>query len=183
MDFLKTPEMRLHDDARIQEIIDEINSGQRDDVAWAKALKSAKGNTSYAQALYIDERIQRLADFQHIIAVDQREKRLKHLTKELNELKKLGNGWSPFWFVIAIFGFAALAILLRESELELGFALVISLLLGAVLYLFKRNRLNKRRKEIMAELDKLSPLSKRSSWLGPLFVLVVVALTLGYFLA
>ena len=179
MDFLKTPEMRLHDDARIQEIIDEINSGQRDDVAWAKALKSAKGNTSYAQALYIDERIQRLADFQHIIAVDQKEKRLK----ELNELKKLGNSWSPFWFVIALFGFAALAILLRESELELGFALVISLLLGAVLYLFERNRLNKRRKEIMAELDKLSPLSKRSSWLGPLFVLVVVALTLGYFLA
>ena len=53
MDFLKTPQMRLVADAKVQAIIDEMRSGEADEVAWAKALKSAKGNIAYAEALYI----------------------------------------------------------------------------------------------------------------------------------
>ena len=71
MDFFKTPEMRLFEDAKKQQVIDEVNSGNLDEVAWAKALKSAKGNIAYANALYIDERIKQLADFEHVMAVAQ----------------------------------------------------------------------------------------------------------------
>ena len=87
MDFLKTPEMRLHADAKVQDIINEMRSGEIDDVAWAKALKTAKGDTPYAEALYIAERIKRLADFEHVMAVAQREKRLNYLEDEVRSIE------------------------------------------------------------------------------------------------
>ncbi len=180
MDFLKTPEMRLHDDARIQEIIDEINSGQRDDVAWAKALKSAKGNTSYAQALYIDERIQRLADFELTTAAGQRKKRLKDLTQELNELKK-ARQIQNFFSLMIILCLSLSAVLFWQGDVELGAAALIVFFLGGIYNIVKHERLGKRRKELKAKLDAMSPPTS-FSWIGTLFVLVVVALTLGYFL-
>ena len=87
MDFLKTPEMRLHADAKVQDIINEMRSGEIDDVAWAKALKTAKGDTPHAEALYIAERIKRLADFEHVMAVAQREKRLNYLEDEVRSIE------------------------------------------------------------------------------------------------
>ena len=62
MKFLQTPEMRLHDDRKIEFVLAEYESGFVDEVAMIKALKSAKGDESYARALYFDERIKRLED-------------------------------------------------------------------------------------------------------------------------
>ena len=62
MNFLQTPEMRLHDDRKIEVLLAEFEAGIVDDIAWVKALKSAKGNESYAKALYFDERIKRIED-------------------------------------------------------------------------------------------------------------------------
>ena len=65
MKFLQTPEMRLHDDRKIEFVLAEYESGFVDEVAMIKALKSAKGDESYARALYFDERIKRLEDAWH----------------------------------------------------------------------------------------------------------------------
>ena len=62
MKFLQTPEMRLHDDRKIETVLAEFEAGIVDEIAWVKALKSAKGNENYAKALYFDERIKRLED-------------------------------------------------------------------------------------------------------------------------
>lgn len=62
MKFLQTPEMRLHDDRKIEFVLAEFEAGIVDEIAWVKALKSAKGNENYAKALYFDERIKRLED-------------------------------------------------------------------------------------------------------------------------
>ena len=65
MKFLQTPEMRLHDDRKIEFVLAEFEAGIVDEIAWVKALKSAKGNENYAKALYFDERIKRLEDAWH----------------------------------------------------------------------------------------------------------------------
>jgi len=65
MDFLKTPEMRLQDDLKIELVVNEMKAGIRDDIAWVKALKKAAGNEQHATAIYIDERIRRLEDLWH----------------------------------------------------------------------------------------------------------------------
>ena len=57
--------MRLHDDRKIEFVLAEYESGFVDEVAMIKALKSAKGDESYAKALYFDERIKRLEDAWH----------------------------------------------------------------------------------------------------------------------
>ena len=62
MNFLQTPETRLHDDRKIEVVLAEFEAGIVDEIAWVKALKSAKGNENYAKALYFDERIKRLED-------------------------------------------------------------------------------------------------------------------------
>lgn len=183
MDFLKTPEMRLHEDAKIQDIIDELNSGERDDVAWAKALKSAKGNTSYAQALYIDERIKRLADFQHIIAADQKVKLLKYLEAELKDIDDVEASHSQILSVFVILGVPFAVFLFWEGAEELSVAVVIIIICSAIFSAVKLSRLDKQRIKISAELDKLSPAPTRPSWLGTLVVLAAVLFTIGYFLA
>ena len=43
--------MRLHDDRKIEFVLAEYESGFVDEVAMIKALKSAKGDESYARAL------------------------------------------------------------------------------------------------------------------------------------
>lgn len=181
MDFLKTPETRLHDDAKIQDIIDELNSGEIDDVAWAKALKGAKGNTSYAKALYIDERIKRLADFQHIIAADQKEKRLKYLESELKDIDNVGAYHSKILSVFAILGFPFAVFLFWKGAEELGAAVVIIVICSAIFSSVKLSRLDKEREELKSQLEKISPPPEQSSWLGPLFVLAALGVTF-YFL-
>ena len=177
MDFLKTPEMRLHDDAKIQDIIDEFNSGERDDVAWAKALKGAKGNTSYAQALYIDERIKRLADFQHIIAADQKEKRLKYLEEAITEIGKVEAYHSKILFVLLILCILFIGILFGEGDVELGAAVLFILCGGVFAWRVKRSGFDKEREELKSQLEKISPPPEQSSWLGPLFVLAALGVT------
>lgn len=182
MDFLKTPEMRLHADAKVQDIIDEISSGERDEVAWVKALKAAKGDTSYAQALYIEERMKRLADFEHVIAVDRREKRLSHLQKELKDIKKTGGNWSKIFLLITALCLPFSAVLFWEGDVELGAAVLIVFLLGGIYNGVKLSRLDKRRDEITLELDKLSP-KPDSTWLSSTIFLALVIAAVGYFLA
>lgn len=182
MDFLKTPEMRLHADAKVQDILDEISSGERDEVAWVKALKAAKGDTSYAQALYIEERMKRLADFEHVIAVDRREKRLNYLQEELKDIKKTGGNRSKIFLLITALFLPFSAVLFWEGDVELGAAVLIVFLLGGIITEFKLSRLDKRRKEITSELDKLSP-QPDSAWLSSMILLALVIAAVGYFLA
>ena len=174
--------MRLHDDSKIQEIIDELNSGERDDVAWAKALKRAKGNTAYAQALYIDERIKRLADLQHVIATEQKEIRLKYLEGKIREIDKVETNHSRILVLVLILCFPFAVVLFWEGDVKLGAAVVLVIFCCGIFSAVKLSRLDKQRKEISLQLDALLPPAKRSSWLGPLFVLAVVSLALGYLL-
>jgi hypothetical protein len=95
MKFLQTPEMRLHDDRKIEVVLAEFEAGIVDDIAWVKALKSAKGNESYAKALYFDERIKRLEDHWHTQqkrSLDDADfklaKQLASLSKEMDLVKE-----------------------------------------------------------------------------------------------
>jgi len=51
--------MRLHDDRKIEFVLAEYESGFVDEVAMIKALKSAKGDESYARALSDKTRLRR----------------------------------------------------------------------------------------------------------------------------
>jgi hypothetical protein len=183
MDFLKTPQMRLVADAKVQAIIDEMRSGEADEVAWAKALKSAKGNIAYAEALYIEERIKRLADFEHVMAAQQKVDRLKYLEEEIEEIDKVGGRHSRILSLLVLFCLPFAVVLFWEGDVELGAAVVVVMLCAAIFGSFKLSRLDKQREKIKSELDTLSPSAQPSSWLGILVALAVASLTLGYLLS
>ena len=183
MDFLKTPEMRLFEDAKKQYVIDELTSGHRDEVAWAKALKSAKGNPAYAEALYIEERIKRLADFEHVISGKQAEQRLKYLEGEIRDIDKIGTTHSRVLSLLVVACFPFAVVLFWEGDVELGAAVVLVIICSGIFSAVKLARLDKQREKLKSELDTLAPKSERGSWIGPLFVLAVAALTLGYLFA
>lgn len=183
MDFLKTPQMRLVADAKVQAIIDEMRSGEADEVAWAKALKSAKGNIAYAEALYIEERIKRLADFEHVMAAQQKVDRLKYLEEEIEEIDKVRVSHSRILSLLVIFCLPFAVVLFWEGYLELGAAVVVVMLCAAIFGSFKLSRLDRQREKIKSELDILSPSAQPSSWLGILVALAVASLTLGYLLS
>ena len=190
MDFLKTPEMRLVADAKVQAIIDEMRSGEADEVAWAKALRSAKGNIAYAEALYIEERIKRLADFEHVmaaqqhaVAAQQKVDRLKYLEEEIEAIDKVRVSHSTILSLLVIFCLPFAVFLFWEGDVELGAAVVVVMLCAAIFGSFKLSRLDKQREKIKSELDTLSPSAQSSSWLGILVTLAVASLTLGYLLS
>ena len=190
MSFLKTPEMRLVADAKVQAIIDEMRSGEADEVAWAKALRSAKGNIAYAEALYIEERIKRLADFEHVmaaqqhaVAAQQKVDRLKYLEEEIEAIDKVRVSHSTILSLLVIFCLPFAVFLFWEGDVELGAAVVVVMLCAAIFGSFKLSRIDKQREKIKSELDTLSPSAQSSSWLGILVTLAVASLILGYLLS
>ena len=178
MDFLKTPEMRLNRGAKIQEIIDEMNLGVRDDVAWAKALKNAKGNVSYAEALYIDERIQRVEDGQYVAAI-QKKVLLKDLEGELDELEKSGSR-SRILFCVVTLCLIFSVFLFWEGNVELAYAVGLVACGFGIFSTDKISRLDKQQEEIKLQIDALSPPHKRSSGLGLLVILTALAAAVAW---
>lgn len=116
------------------------------------------------------------------MAEAQRDKRLNCLEEELKEIDKVRKSRSTIvsLFVILCFSFAA--VLFLEGDVELGTAVVLVILCCGIYSSVKLSRLDKRREEITAELDKLSPQPDKS-WLSSMILLAVVIAAVGYFFA
>ncbi len=180
MDFIKTPETRLNEDLQIEHVIQEFDAGIIDDVAWAKALKKAKGNESYAKALYIDERIQRIKDLHSMAPIVQKELDLKALEDQRELTSKDAKSFSFKSMVLIAFlsiitgGFYYLQI----PEIAI-YSLIVTAL--AVLFsLFWRSVLDGRTERITEQIDEIKNPQKSDKIFWKLIILTVFGLGLYY---
>jgi len=181
MDFLKTPEIRLNEDLQIEHVIQEFDAGIIDDVAWAKALKKAKGNESYAKALYIDERIQRIKDLRSMAPIVQKELDLKNLE---DQRKLTSKDVKSFLFksmvVIAFLSIATCSLYYLQIPAIALYSLIITAL-AVLVSLFWLCVLQGRTDRINEQIDEITNPQKSDTILWKLLILTLLGLGLYYF--
>lgn len=81
---------RLHEEKLYEHVYEEVKQGIRRDGLWAKALASSEGNEAKAKSLYLQLRVQSLADemkidrdIKHQIEKSQKSDSKKNKTRKL----------------------------------------------------------------------------------------------------
>ena len=188
MDFLKTPEMRLHDDLKIEAVLQEIDSGIRDNVAWVKALKKAEGNESYALALYIDERIRRLQDAWN---VEQRSlmsdpefklaQKLASLEKKHDEAKVKSRSFNVTAISLLVISMALSVSMFWAGENDIGLFLAIFSVAIFCFSIVWGSRLEAKKDSIRREITRSSANKDKTSHLTTIFLIIAIGATAWYF--
>ena len=184
MKFLQTPEMRLHDDRKIEFVLAEFEAGIVDEIAWVKALKSAKGNENYAKALYFDERIKRLedawqteqkrlldnADFKLAEQLASLSKDMDIVNDQIKSFKKQSVTVMGLLCVVTVALFAF-------EQIQLALFTVLLILLVFTFFVIKETSLDREKKRIN---EKIESIDKANNTAQPKSIfLIIVALAIS----
>ena len=180
MNFLQTPEMRLHDDRKIEVVLAEFEAGIVDDIAWVKALKSAKGNESYAKALYFDERIKRIEDHWHTQQkrlLDDADfklaEQLASLSKEMDEVKDRTRLFEKR--SVTVMGSLCIAsvTLFVYEQIQLAFYTLVILVFFFILFIIKEIGLDNKKTRINDQIKSIDKVSKTSNSVSKILIILV----------
>ena len=180
MNFLQTPEMRLHDDRKIEVVLAEFEAGIVDDIAWVKALKSAKGNESYAKALYFDERIKRIEDHWHTQQkrlLDDADfklaEQLASLSKEMDEVKDRTRLFEKR--SVTVMGSLCIAsvTLFVYEQIQLAFYTLVILVFFFILFIIKEIGLDNKKNRINDQIKSIDKVSKTSNPASKILITLV----------
>ena len=180
MKFLQTPEMRLHDDRKIEVVLAEFEAGIVDDIAWVKALKSAKGNESYAKALYFDERIKRIEDHWHTQQkrlLDDADfklaEQLASLSKEMDEVKDRTRLFEKR--SVTVMGSLCIAsvTLFVYEQIQLAFYTLVILVFFFILFIIKEIGLDNKKTRINDQIKSIDKVSKTSNSVSKILIILV----------
>ena len=180
MNFLQTPEMRLHDDRKIEVVLAEFEAGIVDDIAWVKALKSAKGNESYAKALYFDERIKRLEDHWHTQQkrlLDDADfklaEQLASLSKEMDEVKDRTRSFKKRSVTVMGSLCVVSVTLFVYEQIQLAFYTLVILVFFFILFIIKEIGLDNKKARINDQIKSIDKVSKTSNPASKILITLV----------
>ena len=184
MKFLQTPEMRLHDDRKIEFVLAEFEAGIVDEIAWVKALKSAKGNENYAKALYFDERIKRLED-----AWQTEQKRLLDnadfkLAEQLASLSKdmdivndqIKSFKKQSVTVMGLLCVVTLALFAFE-QIQLALFTLLLILLVFTFFVIKETSLDREKKRINEKIESIDKANNTAQPASKFLIIVALAIS------
>ena len=180
MNFLQTPEMRLHDDRKIEAVLAEFEAGIVDDIAWVKALKSAKGNESYAKALYFDERIKRIEDHWHTQQkrlLDDADfklaEQLASLSKEMDEVKDRTRSFKKRSVTVMGSLCVVSVTLFVYEQIQLAFYTLVILVFFFILFIIKEIGLDNKKARINDQIKSIDKVSKTSNPASKILITLV----------
>ena len=180
MNFLQTPEMRLHDDRKIEVVLAEFEAGIVDDIAWVKALKSAKGNESYAKALYFDERIKRIEDHWHTQQkrlLDDADfklaEQLASLSKEMDEVKDRTRSFKKRSVTVMGSLCVVSVTLFVYEQIQLAFYTLVILVFFFILFIIKEIGLDNKKARINDQIKSIDKVSKTSNPASKILITLV----------
>ena len=180
MNFLQTPETRLHDDRKIEVVLAEFEAGIVDDIAWVKALKSAKGNESYAKALYFDERIKRLEDHWHTQQkrlLDDADfklaEQLASLSKEMDEVKDRTRLFEKRSVTVMGSLCVVSVTLFVYEQIQLAFYTLVILVFFFILFIIKEIGLDNKKTRINDQIKSIDKVSKTSNPASKILITLV----------
>ena len=184
MKFLQTPEMRLHDDRKIEFVLAEFEAGIVDEIAWVKALKSAKGNENYAKALYFDERIKRLedawqtdqkrlldnADFKLAEQLASLSKDMDIVNDQIKSFKKQSVTVMGLLCVVTVALFAF-------EQIQLALCALLLILALFTFFVIKETGLDRKKRRINNKIEKLDKASNASQPASKFLIIMAVAVS------
>ena len=184
MKFLQTPETRLHDDRKIEFVLAEFEAGFVDEIAWVKALKSAKGNENYAKALYFDERIKRLEDAWHTeqkLLLDNADfklaEQLASLSKDMDVVKDQIKSFKKQSITIMGLLCVFTITLFAYGQIQLALGALLLVLLMFTFFVIKETSLDREKRRIN---EKIESINKANNVAQPASkFLIIVALSIS----
>lgn len=184
MKFLQTPEMRLHDDRKIEFVLAEFEAGIVDEIAWVKALKSAKGNENYAKALYFDERIKRLEDAWHTEQkrlLDNADfklaEQLASLSKDMDVVNDQIKSFKNISFtIIGLLCFFTM-ILFANGQILLALGTLLLVLLIFTFFVIKETSLEREKRRINEKIENIDKANNATQPETIFLIIVAVAIS------
>jgi hypothetical protein len=184
MKFLQTPEMRLHDDRKIEFVLAEFEAGIVDEIAWVKALKSAKGNENYAKALYFDERIKRLEDAWHTEQkrlLDNADfklaEQLASLSKDMDvvndQIKSFKKQSITIMGLLCIFTITLFA----YGQIQLAFGALLLVLLMFTFFVIKETSLDREKRRINEKIESIDKANNVAQPASKFLIIVALAIS------
>jgi len=185
MKFLQTPEMRLHDDRKIEFVLAEYESGFVDEVAMIKALKSAKGDESYARALYFDERIKRLEDAWHTkqqSLLDNADfklaEQLASLSGDMDKVKDKTRSFKKQ--SVAVMGLLCVVAvtLFAYEQIQLAFCALLLILVLFTFFVIKETSLDREQSRINEKIKNIEKASNSSQPVSKVLIMTAIAISI-----
>ena len=184
MKFLQTPEMRLHDDRKIEFVLAEFEAGIVDEIAWVKALKSAKGNENYAKALYFDERIKRLEDAWHTEQkrlLDNADfklaEQLASLSKDMDvvndQIKSFKKQSITIMGLLCIFTITLFA----YGQIQLALGALLLVLLMFTFFVIKETSLDREKRRINEKIESIDKANNVAQPASKFLIIVALAIS------
>ena len=176
--------MRLHDDRKIEFVLAEFEAGIVDEIAWVKALKSAKGNENYAKALYFDERIKRLEDAWHTeqkLLLDNADfklaEQLASLSKDMDvvndQIKSFKKQSINIMGLLCVFTITLFAF----GQIQLALGTLLLVLIMFTFFVIKETSLEREKKRINVKIESIN---KANNAAQPKSIfLIIVALVIS----
>ena len=184
MKFLQTPETRLHDDRKIEFVLAEFEAGIVDEIAWVKALKSAKGNENYAKALYFDERIKRLEDAWHTEQkrlLDNADfklaEQLASLSKDMDvvndQIKSFKKQSITIMGLLCIFTITLFA----YGQIQLALGALLLVLLMFTFFVIKETSLDREKRRINEKIESIDKANNVAQPASKFLIIVALAIS------
>ena len=182
MKFLQTPEMRLHDDRKIEFVLAEFEAGIVDEIAWVKALKSAKGNENYAKALYFDERIKRLEDAWHTeqkLLLDNADfklaEQLASLSKDMDVVKDQIKSFKKQSITIMGLLCVFTITLFAYGQIQLALGALLLVLLMFTFFVIKETSLDREKRRINEKIESIDKANNTAQPASKFLIIVALA--------
>ena len=184
MKFLQTPEMRLHDDRKIEFVLAEFEAGIVDEIAWVKALKSAKGNENYAKALYFDERIKRLEDAWHTEQkrlLDNADfklaEQLASLSKDMDVVKDQIKSFKKQSITIMGLLCVFTITLFAYGQIQLALGALLLVLLMFTFFVIKETSLDREKRRINEKIESINKANNVAQPASKFLIIVALAIS------
>ena len=184
MKFLQTPEIRLHDDRKIEFVLAEFEAGIVDEIAWVKALKSAKGNENYAKALYFDERIKRLEDAWHTeqkLLLDNADfklaEQLASLSKDMDVVKDQIKSFKKQSITIMGLLCVFTITLFAYGQIQLALGALLLVLLMFTFFVIKETSLDREKRRINEKIESINKANNVAQPASKFLIIVALAIS------
>ena len=184
MKFLQTPETRLHDDRKIEFVLAEFEAGIVDEIAWVKALKSAKGNENYAKALYFDERIKRLEDAWHTeqkLLLDNADfklaEQLASLSKDIDVLNDQIKSFKKQSITIMGLLCVITITLFAYGQIQLALGALLLFLLMFTFFVIKETSLDREKRRINEKIESIDKANNVAQPASKFLIIVALAIS------
>ena len=184
MKFLQTPETRLHDDRKIEFVLAEFEAGFVDEIAWVKALKSAKGNENYAKALYFDERIKRLEDAWHTeqkLLLDNADfklaEQLASLSKDMDVVKDQIKSFKKQSITIMGLLCVFTITLFAYGQIQLALGALLLVLLMFTFFVIKETSLDREKRRINEKIESINKANNVAQPASKFLIIVALAIS------